>query len=135
MRDHGYGPSWLRTRDPDRIRNGYEFNRFRLESFGLIAKEGRKYGLLTVLSTQRPRDIPEDVLSQMGTFIVHRLINDRDRQTVENACGSLDTSAAAFLPILGQGEALVIGLDTPMTMPVQVLWPNDQPDSTDIDLW
>ena len=114
---------------------GDEYNRFRLESFGLIAKEGRKYGLLTVLSTQRPRDIPEDVLSQMGMFIVHRLINDRDRQVVENACGSLDASAAAFLPVLGQGEALVIGLDTPMTMPVQVLRPEDQPDSTDIDLW
>lgn len=114
---------------------GDEYNRFRLESFGLIAKEGRKYGLLTVLSTQRPRDIPEDVLSQMGMFIVHRLINDRDRQVVENACGSLDASAAAFLPVLGQGEALVIGLDTPMTMPVQVLRPNDEPDSNDLDLW
>lgn len=114
---------------------GDEYNRFRLESFGLIAKEGRKYGLLTVLSTQRPRDIPEDVLSQMGMFIVHRLINDRDRQVVEQACGSLDSSAAAFLPVLGQGEALVIGLDTPMTMPIQVLWPDNQPDSTDIALW
>ena len=114
---------------------GDEFNRFRLESFGLIAKEGRKYGLLTALSTQRPRDIPEDVLSQMGMFIVHRLINDRDRQIVERACGNLDASAAAFLPILGQGEALVVGLDTPMTMPVQVLRPEDQPDSTDVALW
>ena len=101
----------------------------------MIAKEGRKYGLLTVLSTQRPRDIPEDVLSQMGMFIVHRLINEKDRQIVERACGSLDASAAAFLPILGQGEALVIGLDTPMTMPVQVLRPDAEPDSTDIDLW
>lgn len=114
---------------------GDDYNRFRLESFGLISKEGRKYGLLTVLSTQRPRDIPEDVLSQMGMFVVHRLINEKDRQIVERACGSLDASAAAFLPILGQGEALVIGLDTPMTMPVQVLRPDCEPDSTDISLW
>lgn len=114
---------------------GDDYNRFRLESFGLIAKEGRKYGLLTVLSTQRPRDIPEDVLSQMGMFVVHRLINEKDRQIVEKACGSLDASAAAFLPILGQGEALVIGLDTPMTMPVQILRPNCEPDSTNIALW
>lgn len=114
---------------------GDDYNRFRLESFGLIAKEGRKYGLLSVLSTQRPRDIPEDVLSQMGMFIVHRLINEKDRQIVERACGSLDASAAAFLPILGQGEALVIGLDTPMTMPVQVLRPDCEPDSIDIALW
>jgi hypothetical protein len=50
-----------------------------LDAFGLIAKEGRKYGLCVCIATQRPRDIPEDVLSQIGTLIVHRLINDRDR--------------------------------------------------------
>lgn len=114
---------------------GDEFNRVRLESFGLIAKEGRKYGLHALLATQRPRDIPEDVLSQMGMFIVHRLINEKDRQIVEQACGSLDASAASFLPILGQGEALVIGLDTPMTMPVQILHPVNPPDSTPAAIW
>jgi uncharacterized protein len=43
---------------------GDEYSRVSLESFGVIAKEGRKYGLTAVLATQRPRDIPEDVLSQ-----------------------------------------------------------------------
>jgi hypothetical protein len=114
---------------------GDEYNRVRLEAFGLIAKEGRKYGLLTVLATQRPRDIPEDVLSQMGMFIVHRLINDKDRQIVEQACGSLDASAAAFLPVLGQGEALVVGLDTPMSMPVKIQRPSFPPASSGYPLW
>ena len=114
---------------------GDEYNRFNLESFGIIAKEGRKYGLFTVLSTQRPRDIPEDVLSQMGMFIVHRLINEHDRQVVERACGSLDRSATDFLPILGQGEALLVGLDTPMTMPIQILEPPETPDSKGLSPW
>lgn len=114
---------------------GDEYNRVRLEAFGLIAKEGRKYGLLTVLATQRPRDIPEDVLSQMGMFIVHRLINDKDRQIIEQACGSLDASAAAFLPVLGQGEALVVGLDTPMSMPVKIQRPSFPPASSGYPLW
>lgn len=56
---------------------GDEFSRTELDAFGLIAKEGRKYSLTCVIATQRPRDIPEDVLSQMGMFIVHRLINAR----------------------------------------------------------
>ena len=114
---------------------GEDANRFRLDAFGTIAKEGRKHGLVTVFSTQRPRDIPEDVLSQMGMFIVHRLVNERDRQIVERACGNLDTAAAAFLPILGQGEALVVGLETPMTMPVKVLKPVNEPKSQDVPLW
>lgn len=88
---------------------GDEFLRTNLDAFGLIAKEGRKYGLTCVLATQRPRDIPDDVLSQMGMFFVHRLINGRDRAVVNKACGNLDAGAETFLPTLGQGEAIVVG--------------------------
>jgi DNA helicase HerA-like ATPase len=108
---------------------GDETHRIRLDAFGIIAKEGRKYGLTTMLATQRPRDIPEDVLSQMGMFIVHRLINQRDREIVEKACGSLDGSAAAFLPTLGQGEAILVGVDFPMPTPVRILPPVHRPES------
>lgn len=108
---------------------GDENNRVYLDAFGLIAKEGRKYGLTALLATQRPRDIPEDVLSQMGMFIVHRLINDRDREIVEKACGNLDASAAAFLPTLGQGEAILVGVDFPMPTPIKVTVPDCPPNS------
>ena len=108
---------------------GDEHNRVHLDAFGLIAKEGRKYGLTCVIATQRPRDIPEDVLSQIGMFIVHRLINERDREIVEKACGSLDASAAAFLPTLGQGEAILVGADFPMPTPVKVRPPMHPPKS------
>lgn len=108
---------------------GDESNRIYLDAFGLIAKEGRKYGLTTLLATQRPRDIPEEVLSQMGMFIVHRLINDRDREIVEKACGNLDASAAAFLPTLGQGEAILVGVDFPMPTPIKVTEPDYPPKS------
>lgn len=108
---------------------GDEYLRVPLDSFGLIAKEGRKYALTCVLATQRPRDIPEDVLSQMGMFIVHRLINERDRTVVEKACGNLDASAAAFLPTLGQGEALIVGVDSPMPLSVLIQRPRFAPQS------
>ena len=108
---------------------GDEYNKTSLDSFGLIAKEGRKYGLTSVLATQRPRDIPEDVLSQMGMFIVHRLINERDRAVVEKACGNLDHSAATFLPTLGQGEAILVGVDSPMPLPVRIRPPAFSPES------
>lgn len=108
---------------------GDEYNKTSLDSFGLIAKEGRKYGLTCVLATQRPRDIPEDVLSQVGVFIVHRLINERDRAVVEKACGNLDHSAASFLPTLGQGEAILVGIEAPMPLPVRIRPPTYPPQS------
>jgi DNA helicase HerA-like ATPase len=108
---------------------GDENSRYPLDSFELIAKEGRKFSLNVCISTQRPRDIPEGVLSQMGTLIVHRLTNDKDREIVERASGEIDQSAAAFLPTLAPGQAIVIGVDLPMPLTVQVTEPGQKPDS------
>ena len=101
----------------------------RLDAFELIAKEGRKYGLNICLVSQRPRDITEDVLSQIGTLIVHRLTNDRDREVVERACGEIDRAASAFLPNLRPGEAAIIGTDFPIPLTIQIREPLTKPQS------
>lgn len=101
----------------------------RLDAFELIAKEGRKYGLNICLASQRPRDITEGVLSQMGTLIVHRLTNEQDRAVVERACGEIDRAASAFLPNLRPGEAAIIGTDFPIPLTIQIREPNTKPKS------
>lgn len=98
-----------------------------LDAFELIAKEGRKYGLNICLATQRPRDITEGVLSQMGTLLIHRLTNDRDREVVERACGEIDRSAASFLPNLKQGEVAMVGVDFPIPVTIQIGRPSQPP--------
>jgi hypothetical protein len=100
-----------------------------LDAFELVAKEGRKFGLTICLTTQRPRDITEGVLSQMGTLVVPRLTNDRDREVVERACGEIDRSASAFLPNLKPGEAAIIGADFPIPLTIQVFPPSARPKS------
>jgi DNA helicase HerA-like ATPase len=101
----------------------------KLDAFELIAKEGRKFGLNICLATQRPRDITDGVLSQIGTLIVHRLTNDRDRDVVERACGEIDRSASSFLPNLKPGEAAVIGADFPIPLTIQITPPAARPKS------
>lgn len=108
---------------------GDEHNKFELDAFGNIAKEGRKYGLNIVVATQRPRDIPEDVLSQMGTLIVHRLTNEIDQNIVRRAVGAIDQRSASFLPVLGAGEALLLGVDFPFPMTVKMKMPEAKPNS------
>lgn len=110
-------------------RIGTEDYAAKLDSFELIAKEGRKYGLSICLASQRPRDITEGVLSQMGTLIVHRLTNERDREVVESACGEIDRAASAFLPNLRPGEAAIIGTDFPIPLTIQVKEPTTRPAS------
>lgn len=106
---------------------GSEDSAVRLDAFELIAREGRKYGLNLGLATQRPRDLTEGVLSQIGTLIVHRLTNDRDREVVERACGEIDRAASAFLANLRAGEAAIIGVDFPIPLTVQLLPPTTPP--------
>jgi hypothetical protein len=101
----------------------------KLDAFEIIAKEGRKYGLNICLATQRPRDITEGVLSQIGTLIVHRLTNDKDREVVERACGEIDKAASAFLPNLRPGQAAIIGADFPIPLTVQIEKPGVRPKS------
>jgi hypothetical protein len=108
---------------------GGEDHMAKLDAFELIAKEGRKYGLNLCLASQRPRDITEGVLSQMGTLIVHRLTNDRDREVIERACGEIDRSASAFLPNLRPGEAVILGTDFPIPLTVQISEPRQKPHS------
>jgi len=100
-----------------------------LNAFDLIAKETRKFGLFLCLATQMPRDIPLGTLSQIGTFIVHRLINKYDKEAIENACSVANRAVLAFLPVLGRGEAILLGVDFPMPISMRIKPPNVKPDS------
>lgn len=110
------------------IRDEY-FDNTKLDSFDLIAKECRKHGLFLCIATQMPRDIPQGTLSQMGTFIVHRLINHNDKEAIGNACSSANKNTLEFLPILGEGEAILTGVDFPMPIIMKFDLPKNEPNS------
>ncbi|MCB0321767.1 MAG: ATP-binding protein, partial [Bdellovibrionales bacterium] len=104
-----------------------------MDTFGLIAKEGRKYAVTLCIATQRPRDIPEDILSQMGTLLVHRLINDNDRTIIERASGEVDESSLRLIPSLSPGEAILTGVDFPLPLHVRIHAPACTPRSSGAD--
>ncbi|TDE30440.1 ATP-binding protein [Flavobacterium ranwuense] len=105
------------------------FESTELNSFDSIAKESRKYGLFLCIATQMPRDIPNGTLSQIGTFIAHRLINHQDKEAIANACSSANRDTLAFLPVLGSGEAILMGVDFPMPVMLKVDLPEIRPNS------
>lgn len=100
-----------------------------LDAFDSIAKECRKYGLFLCIATQMPRDIPIGTLSQMGTFIVHRLINYNDKEAISNACSTANKNTLDFLPVLGEGEAVLTGVDFPMPIIMKFDLPENEPHS------
>ncbi|NNM77329.1 DUF853 family protein [Sphingomonas sp. ID1715] len=105
-----------------------------------IAKEGRKYGVSLGLVTQRPSDLAEGVLSQLGTIIAMRLNNERDQAFVkaampEGARGFLDS-----IPALRNREAIICGegVSIPIRVALDTLEEHKRPASSDplfSELW
>lgn len=94
------------------------------ESVNRIAREGRKYGMGIMLVSQRPSELPDTALSQVGTVIALRLTNGTDQATVKKALPDSVVGLADVLPSLRTGEAIVSG--EAVTLPARVLI--DRPD-------
>jgi hypothetical protein len=74
-----------------------------------IAKEGRKFGVGSMLISQRPSEIDETILSQCGTLFSLRISNATDRSRVKSAMSDSLSGIIDSLPILRTGEAIVTG--------------------------
>lgn len=74
-----------------------------------IAKEGRKYGVGLLLITQRPSELDETVLSQLGTLIALRMTNSKDRGHVGSIMPDDLNDLVNLLPSLRTGEGLIMG--------------------------
>ncbi|MBI1287146.1 MAG: DUF853 family protein [Flavobacteriales bacterium] len=74
-----------------------------------IAKEGRKYGVGLLLITQRPSELDETVLSQLGTLVALRMTNSKDRGHVGSVMPDDLNDLVSLLPSLRTGEGLVMG--------------------------
>ena len=98
-----------------------------------IAKEGRKFGLGTMLVSQRPSEIDETILSQCGTFFALRINNQTDRNRVKSAMSEGLSGLIDSLPVLRTGEAIVAGESAKLPMRCRFKLPSKgrYPDSID----
>jgi len=105
------------------------------KSIERIAKEGRKYGVTLLLSSQRPSEISETIFSQCNNFIAMRLTNPIDQNYVKKLLPDSLGSLIDTLPNLKQGEALLIGDSIILPSLVYIDECNPKPSSNDIPYW
>src|SRR5215217_3844712 len=74
-----------------------------------VAREGRKFGLGLVIVSQRPRGIDANILSQMGSLAVMRMIQQDDQMHVSAASEALSRDLIDQLTSLNPGEAIFAG--------------------------
>ncbi len=102
-------------------------------AFERIAREGRKFGLGMVISSQRPSEITETVLSQCNSFFVHRITNEPDQKILRHSLPDTVAGLVNELPALPQRHCYMVGMatDLPTKVEVMQLAKDQRPQSND----
>lgn len=97
--------------------------------FEKIAREGRKYAYFLTISSQRPSELSETVLSQCGNFIIHRIQNERDMNYIKAILPYFSEDFSNKIKQSIPGEALVFGNCVSMPLHLKVTEANPGPNS------
>ena len=105
--------------------------------FEKIAREGRKFGLGLVLSSQRPSELSPTVLSQCNSFLLHRITNDRDQELVQRLLPDNLRGILREMPSLPSQYAVLLGWasELPIMVKMRTLPKVHCPQSDDPDYW
>lgn len=90
--------------------------------FYRIAKEGRKYGIGLLYSTQSPKSIPIDILSQTENFLVKHVSSEEDVEQLRKSKVAFGKPISDFIlnePVLGLSYVYMEPYQ-PFPVPVQV---------------
>ena len=88
-------------------------------TFSTIARELRKYYVTLLVIDQRPSQIYDEVMSQLGTRICGWLGDDLDIQSVLSGLAGRDALRGMLARLQPKEEVLLLGWGVPMPIPVK----------------
>ena len=102
--------------------------------FERIAKEGRKYGIILNLVSQRPVEISETVISQCANFLIFKLNHPRDVEYITKMLPNISAEIVEKQKSLQAGTCMAFGLAFKVPMIVRMQMPNPAPSSSSCDV-
>lgn len=116
------------------FRESESWKDYRLETFEEIIKEGRKFGVFVTISSQRPNDISPTITSQAHNYFIHRLINQKDLQSIASAVSYIDKLTEDSIPTLPTGTCIFSGIagQMPLKLAIRPLDEQLQPRSATV---
>lgn len=102
--------------------------------FERITKEGRKYGLLLGIVSQRPSELSETTISQCSNFLVFKMFHPKDLQFIKDIISSADITVTNKIKTLHPGSCIMFG--TAFKLPTIAILdkPNPEPLSQSCDI-
>jgi len=102
--------------------------------FERITKEGRKYGVILGLITQRPSELSETCISQCTNFIILRTLHPKDLSYIKEMVPNISEEGAKQLKTLQPGNALAFGSAFKVPVEIKFEKPNPEPLSNNSDI-
>lgn len=102
--------------------------------FERVAKEGRKYGLIFNLISQRPVEISETVISQCSNFIIFKMNHPRDLDYIKKMLPNINAEIVEKQKTLQPGTCVAFGKAFKVPLIIRMELPNPEPHSSNCDV-
>ncbi|MBR3161641.1 MAG: ATP-binding protein [Bacilli bacterium] len=116
------------------VQEDIDIKMFGYNIFERIAKEGRKYGILLGLITQRPSELSETAISQCTNFLVFKMFHPNDLAFVTSLLPTISGDLTTKLKTFHSGMCITYGSAFKMPVIVKVDEPNPTPLSQNVDI-
>lgn len=102
--------------------------------FDRITKEGRKYGVLLGLISQRPSELSETSLSQCSNFLIFKMLHPVDVEYIRKMVPNITNEITKRLRILQPGNCIAFGSAFKVPVMIKLDMPNPAPSSSSCDI-
>ena len=103
--------------------------------FERIAKEGRKYGLILDLITQRPTDLNENVISQCANFLIFKINHPADLEYISKSVPNMSEDVVEKQKTLQSGTCVAFGRIFKIPMIVKMEKADPPPTSANCEIY
>ena len=97
--------------------------------FDRITKEGRKYGVLLGLITQRPSELSETAISQCSNFLIFKVQHPKDVGYIKEMVPNITEEEIKKIKMLPPGMCMAFGSGFKLPVLVKFAMPNPEPNS------
>lgn len=136
MPDRGSMPIHIMLEEAHRyVQNDIDNSILGYNIFERIAKEGRKFGLVIDLITQRPTELSETVISQCSNFLIFKINHPTDLEYIRKMVPNISADVIEKQKALQSGTCVAFGRMMKIPMIVRMELPNPEPQSSNASIY
>ena len=116
------------------VQNDNDVNLLGYNIFDRITKEGRKYGVLLGLISQRPSELSDTSISQCSNFLIFNILHPADLNYIKSMVPNVSEEIIKKLKTLQSGNCIAFGNAFKVPVFIKFDMPNPAPSSNSCDI-